>query len=208
MIKNKKEKQTIKLPKTIYVIRHGEKPNDDKKIDLSVHGFSRSKYLINYWNNQNVPNPDIIYCFKNNNGIQNRSYELMEPLNKQYNIPINCDFRDKKDESKMVEHVLTKNEDKIVLICWEHENIPLVINLIYGYISKENIMSEKFKYWALNTEQGIINKSKHDNDSELYSLTIMIDPLTRLLTGISQSDKFENNILLDEPIKILFTIQG
>src|SRR5438874_6695406 len=115
--------------------------------------------------------PDIIYCFVNTYGLQNRSYQLMLPLIKQHNIPVNTDFKDGRDEKLMVNHVMTSNPGKIVLICWEHSNVPLVISSIYDKLSTNDTMSDKFKYWALDPTNGINSK----NDDNLYSLTILID---------------------------------
>lgn len=197
------------FPKTIYIIRHGEKPNDKDIHELSIKGVARAYYLVNYWTNgKNYPSimkPDIIYCFVNSHGLDNRSYQLMLPLIQQHAIPVNTSFKDDKDEKSMVQHVMSNNPGKTVLICWEHSNIPMVISLIYDQLCVDNTMSDKFKYWALDPENGAGTKNKDDRD--LYSLTISIDTLTGRLDGYSQSNNFLNNVLLlDEPIKKLFTI--
>lgn len=193
----------------IYIVRHGEKPDDKSVNDLSIQGVARANYLVNYWINQNISNPTIIYCFKNGNGIKNRSYELMAPLSYKYNIPINSDFKDKKDEKDLVDHIMSSN-DKIILICWEHSNIPLIVKLIYDKMAGgDSDIKNKFKYWALDPENGKSVKGKKTDDEDLYSLTLLIDTGTHLLTGFSQSDNFANKVLLiEEPVKTLFTING
>lgn len=197
-----------RFPKNIYVIRHGEKPNDKDIHELSIKGVARAYYMINYWtnsNNQSIVRPDIIYCFVNSYGLGNRSYQLMLPLIRHSNIPVNTNFKDDKDEKSMVLHVMSNNPGKTVLICWEHSNIPLVIGLIYDQLFVNNTMRDRYKYWALDPTNGADTKNKDDGD--LYSLTILIDTSTGRLDGYSQSNNFLNNVLLlDEPIKNLFTI--
>lgn len=224
---NTQDNKNISLsqfPKQIYVIRHGEKPDDKNIPDLTIQGVARAHYLINYWKNQNIPNPDIIYCYKNGNGLRNRSYQLMTPLATNYNIYINADFEDDKEEDKMISHVFKNNPGKIVLICWEHTNIPLIVKLIYDALSDQNTqntqntqnaMKKQFKYWALDPLHGIIkSKSKtknadSDNDDDLYSLTVLIDTNTKELTGFSQSNNFISNVyLLNDPVKLLFSLVG
>ena len=213
MPKNKEEKPIVSksnFPKKIYIIRHGEKPDDEDIPDLSIQGVTRAHYLIDYWTKQNVPNPDIIYCFRNKHGIRNRSYELMTPLSEKYKIKVNSDFRDKADEKVLVDHVMSNNADKIVLICWEHKNISFIIKSIYDILTKNNNIDKKIKYWSLDPSRGVNYKSdKFEDDHELYSLTIMIDVESRLLTGLSQSNIFINDTFLKEqPINILFSIDG
>jgi hypothetical protein len=202
--KQKKDDRSSTFPKKIYIIRHGEKPDEDSH-DLSIQGVARAHYLTDYWVNQHVPNPDIIYCFKKN-GTENRSDQLMVPLSYKYNIPINSNYTDKKDEDKLVEDVLSNNADKIVLICWEHNNIPLIVKLIYDKLSKKNVMNTAFQYWSTDPKNGV---SGGKNDSSLYSLTLLIDTESLVLTGSNQSDNFMDDVLLAEvPINTLFTING
>src|SRR5437868_1396817 len=198
------------LPKQIYIIRHGEKPDDRSIPDLSIQGLARAHYLINYWKNQNLPNPDIIYCFRNGHGLRNRSNQVMTPLSIIHNIKINSEFKDDKEEKEMVDHVMKNNANQIVLICWEHNNIPLVVKFIYDILAEQdidkNIMKNNLKYWSLDPENGVTVKSKSkskspENDHDLYSLTLSIDVESKQLTGLSQSNNFLNNVhLTDEPV--------
>src|SRR5689334_312871 len=128
------------IPKQIIIIRHGEKPTNEDDPNLSVFGYARSKYLVNYFLNPVIENtynkPDIIYVYNVHDGI-NRSKELMQPLIDR-GIPYNMNHDDdKKGTADMVDDVFNKhNKNKTVLICWEHNIIPYMINEVGDRIEK------------------------------------------------------------------------
>jgi hypothetical protein len=182
------------LPKQIIVIRHGEKPSDDKNPNLSIKGVARSKYLIDYFLNPVIEGaynkPDIIYVYNIHKGA-NRSRELMQPLI-DLKIPYNMDYDDsKKGTHDLVKDVFSKhNDNKTVLICWEHNIIPDIINEIGDNIKKN--LFDKFRSWSNNP-------TGKKGDDDLYSLTIIIDPHNKQLIGINQSDDFsEDHTILNK----------
>lgn len=202
----------IKLPKQIIIIRHGEKPNDKDFFGLSQQGLARSKYLVDYFSNpiiidgrQMFERPQMIFCFDVHDGI-NRSRQLMQPL-----IDTGIPFVDninngKNGTSELVDKIFDDEyENKTLLICWEHKIIPFMVNEIGKKLNNDKF--NDFKFWAIDPKNG----NKHKHDDELYSMTIIIDPLTKTntLNCIDQSNDFGKNNAVLKKIKkyvVLFSL--
>lgn len=184
----------MKLPKQILIIRHGEKPKDKNFFGLSQQGLARSKYLVDYFTNpivikgeQMYEKPEMIFCFDVHDGI-NRSRQLMQPLI-DTGIPYDDNMNDGKEgTSQLIEEILSeKYENKIVLVCWEHKIIPFLINEIGKKLNNNSF--KDFKYWAADPKNGV----KGTDDSDLYSMTVVIDPVANTLKCLNQSTRFDNN---------------
>jgi hypothetical protein len=197
----------MSFPRTIYILRHGEKPDDKEIPDLTIQGVARAYYLPKHWQTEGYAKPDVIFCFRNAHGTQNRSVELMTPFCHENAIPMNVDFAENADEDKLVAHVMTQTTGKTVLICWEHNNIPKIVAGIFEILSQslgvKNSMKDKFRFWALDPTNG----KGGQNDGHLYALTLRIDTSSLELKGMSQSTNFVNQVLLLEtPTTVLFEL--
>jgi len=199
------------MPKEIIVIRHGEKPKDKKDQNLSTEGVARSHYLVDYFlhpvvdanNKPYYDVPQLIYVF-NKHKNQNRSAELAKFLIDS-GIPSNANFNDdKKDTLAMVDDLFkSENDDKTLLVIWEHTLIPFLIQAIGSKIKKN--LFHNFNYWSVDP----INGKKGKDDGHLYSMTVVIDPKNKSAIGVQQSDDFNSTgtVLTDIPEhKILFTL--
>jgi hypothetical protein len=167
------------MPKQIVIIRHGEKTKDPNNFGLSQKGFARSLYLVDYLkNNEMFSTPDKIYCFNTHNGV-NRSKQLIQPFIDKYTIP--CDYQfsdDEKGTTALVKDIMSSENDNYnILICWEHNTIPFLIQQISSKF-------RDFKYWS--------NDPKHKKtDDDNYTLTVVINNDKLLCTN--QSDDFDKD---------------
>ena len=184
----------MKSPKQILIIRHGEKPKDKNFFGLSQQGLARSKYLVDYFTNpieidgkQMFEKPDMIFCFDVHDGI-NRSRQLMQPLI-DTGIPFDDSINNGKNgTSKLVDEIFDdKYENKTILVCWEHKIIPFLVKEIGNKMKIDKF--KDFKFWAIDPKNG----DKHDDDSSLYSMTVIIDPTANTLNCINQSTDFNKN---------------
>jgi len=194
--------------KQIIIIRHGEKPKDKDCFGLSQKGLARSAYLVDYFadpvsvkGHVMYNKPDKIYCFDEHTGI-NRSKQLMQPLIDSHHIPYNCEYNDHTSgTTQMVNNIFTNDANLIILICWEHNIIPELIQLIGKHIDCSNF--DKFKCWSDTPEKG-----KTDEDE--YGLTIVINPEDKSLIMIDQSNDFSKNDQLLKKLdnyKIIYKLQ-
>ena len=119
-------------PKTILIIRHGEKPSDENDIDLTPEGFKRADAIpILFKKSATRPDPfstpDFIFAAQASRH-SNRPKETVLPLAKTLKLDINGDYSNS-DYPKLAEELLsnTKYDGKTVLICWHHGTIPELV---------------------------------------------------------------------------------
>ncbi len=134
----------------IMIIRHAEKPvgkinginesgNQDSS-SLIPQGWQRAGALVTLFNSSFGPLPMPSYLFAPNvfaSGTSERPFETITPLAAKLGITINAHPGADKpaqyastDYSTMVSAVLSC--PGVVLIAWEHEDIPLMANLLLG----------------------------------------------------------------------------
>jgi hypothetical protein len=136
----------------IMIIRHAEKPSsaapdvppygvsdtgDKDSESLTIQGWQRAGALTCFFDpaygplqNSHLAKPQFLYASKPSNQKNlkhgsRRPDETITPLANKLGLEINIDFMKGKEE-KMVEDALQKSG--IVLICWQHENIPISTN--------------------------------------------------------------------------------
>jgi hypothetical protein len=133
----------------IMIIRHAEKPSsDDPDVppygvsdigdkdpeSLTIRGWQRAGALTCFFDpeygqpqNSHLAKPQFLYASKLKNPKHGslRPYETIIPLAEKLRLKINNNFTKGKEE-KMVEDALQKSG--VVLICWQHENIPTSTN--------------------------------------------------------------------------------
>ena len=113
-----------RLPTTILIIRHGEKPDDHGDLHLSDAGRVRAAMLAKI-----LPSfyPKLSVLFSSAASTNsNRPYETIEPLAKAMRVVVNNAFANSQ-HSDLAECILRDSEhygDKTILICWHHEKIP------------------------------------------------------------------------------------
>lgn len=115
-------------PAQVIIIRHGEKPEEGEH--LSVAGLERAAALAPYFLNTpavlKYGTPGAIYVTKVTS--QDKSYRTQEtvmPLAKALQMEIKSPYIDAQYEELSKEVLSNPDyEGKMVLICWEHHNIP------------------------------------------------------------------------------------
>jgi hypothetical protein len=131
----------------IMVIRHAEKPTGDDlgititgstdKESLIVQGWQRAGALTVLFapfntllQNKLLATPTLLYAAATNSESKSkRPIETITPVSQWLNIPINETFG-KSDPKKMADDAMQQNG--IVLICWQHQDIPHIANHILG----------------------------------------------------------------------------
>ena len=137
----------------IMLIRHAEKPVEDEppfgalygvefngtqnKDSLIVLGWQRAGALVCFFaptygplQNTSLAKPQSLYSSNPaGKGDSQRPYETILPLSQKLQVEINTKHS-KGQVKALVEHV--KQCDGVVLICWEHGEIPKIANLILG----------------------------------------------------------------------------
>jgi phosphohistidine phosphatase SixA len=112
-----------KGPHIVMIIRHAEKPDDDKDPNLSPQGYQRADALAKVIP-EHFPHPDFLIATKKGKASA-RPYETITPLSKALSEPIEATFKDEQF-ADVAHEVLTnpKYDGKTVLIAWHHGKIP------------------------------------------------------------------------------------
>lgn len=118
------------FPAQIILIRHAEKPVNEKSEDLSEKGFQRAQALTKIFevHPELARNgiPDFLYAAKYIPGDSSRrSIQTLEPLAQQLNLQISSNFF-KEDFETLARDLLVnpKYNRKSILIAWTHSYLP------------------------------------------------------------------------------------
>jgi len=119
-----------KAPAIVFIIRHAEKPMDDKAADLAPIGFRRAAAIPSLFLQQpgsahlpRLPRPDALFATAPSKH-SNRPIETITPLSQALHLRINEDFADREVAAVSSEVLSGKYAGKVVLICWHHGEIP------------------------------------------------------------------------------------
>eukprot|EP01117_Protostelium_nocturnum_P007773 TRINITY_DN2782_c0_g1_i1.p1 TRINITY_DN2782_c0_g1~~TRINITY_DN2782_c0_g1_i1.p1 ORF type:complete len:192 (+),score=58.26 TRINITY_DN2782_c0_g1_i1:332-907(+) len=109
---------------TIFLIRHGEKPDDDDQNGLSDKGLKRAQCLRKVFGASSKYGIKKIMAMKpKSDGKEQRPYDTVKPLadDLRMKVDISC----KRDDGDCVHDVVKQwNEGSVrgnILICWEHK---------------------------------------------------------------------------------------
>jgi len=133
------------MPDTITIIRHAEKPlaknrapfgvtaeGEENFKSLTVKGWQRAGALAVLFAHGSsaigLRRPTLIYA-SSPSGPSRRPIETIMPLAAKLHITPNVSFT-KGDEAALAADVLT--QDGHVLICWQHEQIPVLAKYLTG----------------------------------------------------------------------------
>jgi hypothetical protein len=141
MVKN------VRKATKIMLIRHGEKPSDpphgishDGKRDkecLTVRGWQRAGALASFfappngsWQITNIAKPHFLFASKPlRRGGSQRALQTLTPLAEKLGMRVNIKYP-KEQMEEMLEQVFASSG--VVLICWQHDYLPLIANHILG----------------------------------------------------------------------------
>ncbi|KAI0161219.1 putative phosphoglycerate mutase family protein [Xylariaceae sp. FL1272] len=107
---------------TVYLIRHGEKPDDDG-IGLSAQGQQRAQCLRNVFGASSGYNIGYIMAqTPDDDGTRERPLLTVEPLAGDLGLTVDTSC-DRDDEKCVKDAVKDYDGEGNVLICWEHKQL-------------------------------------------------------------------------------------
>ncbi len=119
------------VPKTVYVIRHGEKPQDQGDRNLILQGWARAAMLAR---EAGQIFPDLAYVFATapaHGSPSCREIETVEPLAEATKIPCNFEFSEGREKA-LADEIFAGPiyKDRVILICWHHSRIPALLQAL------------------------------------------------------------------------------
>jgi hypothetical protein len=131
------------FPKVVLLIRHAEKPDDEKSVHLSEQGKRRAAalpqlFVASATRPDPFPTPDFIFATHDSHA-SHRPVETITPLAKKLGLPFDDSFRNKdevKDTGKGMPELAgelfgnRKYRGKTILVCWHHGTIPELAKLL------------------------------------------------------------------------------
>jgi len=125
---------SLSTAQTVYLIRHGEKPDDGD--GLSAEGVERSQCLRNVFASSTPY--DIQYIMAQtpqSDGSQQRPYDTILPLSQD--LGITPDISCQRDDQDCVADVVSNYDGSgNILICWEHDALTDIVHALGA--SKKN----------------------------------------------------------------------
>jgi phosphohistidine phosphatase SixA len=162
------------LPKTVYIIRHAEKPEDPQNPNLSPQGVERAQALAKNCEKL-FEKLDCVFAAQTS-VRSSRPVDTIHPLAQAIHLEIDSSVSNK-DYLILAAKLLASPTDyggKTMLICWHHENIPHLAQGLRATNAPLNWESEVFdRIWVLN----------YQSSGEVYFQDLAQD----LLTGDSKS---------------------
>ncbi len=155
------------MVKSVLVMRHAEKSPDLNDPHLTAAGLKRAQSLAIY-----LPalfgKPDYIFATANSLH-SSRPFETVLPLSQATGVPIDQSYADQDYGAlALLLRGSEKFQNKIILICWHHGNIP-------GFLNAIGAMAGTYADpWPKPTFNLII-KVTLDSDS-VYDLTTVTEP--------------------------------
>jgi len=117
-------------PAEIILLRHAEKPADDRAVDLSPRGLERAQALPNFIKDLHRlvvhALPSALFAARPTaHGRSRRAEETVEPLSRALKLPVQTPFEagDYKRLARMLEED-RKLDGQVVVVCWVHDFIP------------------------------------------------------------------------------------
>jgi hypothetical protein len=139
------------LPKTVFIIRHAEKPEDPQDPNLSPQGVERAQALAKNCEKL-FGKLDCLFAAETS-ASSSRPVDTIHPLAQSVDLEIDSSVSNK-DYSVVAAKLLAGPTDyggKTVLICWHHENIPKLAQGLRAANAPVNWESEVFdRIWVLN----------------------------------------------------------
>lgn len=146
----------------IYLLRHGEKVNDDTT-GLSDDGKKRADTIARLFKSKNIK-----YLFAQDYNKETRKkirpYMTLKPLSKEINVNVNTEC-DRDDHNCIIEKIIEVYRDGSVLISWEHDNLQEITEKL---LSELNIKTDYNELEDSNKGYDFLWKIK-DNKFEIIN---------------------------------------
>jgi hypothetical protein len=146
------------MPKTIFMIRHGEKPEDESDVHLSSKGYQRAGALSALFNaNHNggaYPPIDAVFATAYSKK-SHRPVLTIKPLAAVLGLDINDAFADKQCVALAAALAVENFAGKVVLICWHHGEIPELAGALNATEVPSKWPENRFDLiWRLDYDRG------------------------------------------------------
>jgi hypothetical protein len=180
----------ISYPNQIIIIRHAEKPNSSSN-NLSPQGYTRSYQLVNFFQSpisSTYQTPDVVYAQMcqgwNGDPMQckdsARPIETTTPFATAQGTPFVVKY-EITDYSGLIQDVFT-NQNAVVLIGWEHTNIPGIINTLFdSFETNDGKVYSSIAGWDYNPFSGTMSNDiynmawvfTYNGDGKTYTLNVI-----------------------------------
>jgi broad specificity phosphatase PhoE len=110
-------------PARIFIIRHAEKPMDDRDPGLSKAGRRRASQLPRLFDAGRLPKPQFIFAARNSKQ-SHRSVETARPVAEALDLPLDTTFRNEAFMDLAKELSRERYDGKTILIVWHQGTIP------------------------------------------------------------------------------------
>ena len=147
------------MPNTVFIIRHGEKPEDSGDVHLSPKGYQRAAALSELFNakHNDGGHPTIDALFATAYSKEShRPVLTIKPLSVVLNLDINDSFADKQ-YTELAAALLSdhKYDGKVILICWHHGEIPALAGALKATGMPQKWPDDRFDLiWRLDYSGG------------------------------------------------------
>jgi broad specificity phosphatase PhoE len=155
-----------KAPAVVFIIRHAEKPTDDKDPHLTAQGVKRAERLPALFLPQpgsaalpRLPRPNALFASAPSKH-SDRPIETITPLAQALKLRINTSY-DERETAAVAKEVLSgKYAGKVVLICWHHGEIPHLAEAFGATGVPKHWNDAVFdQVWMLEWDHGVVQFS-------------------------------------------------
>jgi hypothetical protein len=162
----------VASPAQIVILRHAEKP--DTGDTLSKQGFERAAALVPFFLQMPTAaifeEPVAIYVpYSSTNYPSTRSLQTVSALANLWAVPLYARFTVADLKSLRDEILNTKSyEGKLVVICWEHDHIPKLANLL-GITNPPGWSGTVFdRIWVIDYSNGSVSSFQNLPQKLMY----------------------------------------
>jgi hypothetical protein len=140
------------MPKLVFIIRHGEKPEDS--VHLAPKGHQRAGALAVLFDSKRnggaYPAIDALFAAASNKE-SHRPVSTLKHLARECDLPLDEHYTEK-DHDELAAVLQGKRYDgKVVLICWRHGQIPALATALGAREVPEKWPAERFDLvWRLD----------------------------------------------------------
>lgn len=123
--------------KTVYIVRHCDKPDDDNDPCCSQKGCQRSAALVPFFNRLLTKSPRYLIGpgYQGISACKQRSQRAIQtlmPLSQFYNIPILNRYCTEQTQEQ-ARDILCMNTSDTIIIVWDHDHIASLIGYLLNY---------------------------------------------------------------------------
>ena len=143
-------------PDRVFLLRHAEKPENARSIQLSERGQERARRLVGFFGarlDQNTNNPPVaLFATRPTKGAPSvRTRETLAPLAEKLKLTIHQPFRS--EEYAFLARYLLRDpafDGKTVIVCWTHDELPALARALGADPKPRSWKSDIYdRVWAI-----------------------------------------------------------